>query len=117
MHPRSGLLRGLGCGRAAGLLARPRRPLCARDAHGDTVRLSVAGVKGCNFRYGSRELTRIEGSRIMADVDNETIIKAAVIQAAVATMMPGGGHDAADLVRHAQRLLEEMEKQRYYPSG
>ena len=53
----------------------------------------------------------------MAGVDNETVMKAAVIQAVIATIGPGGSHDASELVRHAKRLLEEMEKQRYYPNG
>ena len=53
----------------------------------------------------------MEGSPIMAEkVDDEIIMKAAVIQAAAACAQG----DAQGTVLFAKRLFEEMEKQGYY---
>ncbi len=45
---------------------------------------------------------------------NEAIMKAACIQAAAASVSTGR-HDALAIVKEAKKIMEEMEKQGYFP--
>ncbi len=51
-------------------------------------------------------------------IDNETIMKAACIQAAATTLSVGGGNrDARSIVERAKDIFDEMETQEFFPSG
>ncbi len=49
--------------------------------------------------------------------DNDTIMKAACIQAAATLMTLSTRHDALETVITAKRLLEQMAEQGYYSLG
>ncbi len=56
-----------------------------------------------------------KGDMIMTETAaNEAIMKAACIQAAAASVSTGR-HDALAIVKEAKKIMEEMEKQGYFP--
>ncbi len=48
-------------------------------------------------------------------VTNEIIMKAACIQAAAVSVSSTVRHDALAIVEEAKKIMEEMEKQGYFP--
>ena len=56
------------------------------------------------------------GGLIVAEaLDNDTIMKAACIQAAATALMHANRNDQVAIVDGAKKILEEMEKQGYFP--
>ena len=48
-------------------------------------------------------------------LDNDTIMKAACIQAAATVVVDSARKDQVAIVETAKKILEEMEKQGYFP--
>ena len=48
-------------------------------------------------------------------LDNDTIMKAACIQSAATVLVQPGRCDRVAIVETAKRILEQMEKQGYFP--